>query len=117
MSSRVLRTVIFSVLFFSAIAPGFAGEELRDLSVPLPADRKALGMIRILVQRDKPQVKISVQAPFEVFDDQGRRSGRQCLPATAATAAGGQTDFVRETEQWLKIIASFQFGFLWASSC
>ncbi len=62
---------MFAALFFSAIAPAFSAEPLRDLSMALPQDLKALSKIRILVQRDKPQVKVSTTAPFEVFDDQG----------------------------------------------
>jgi len=50
----------------------YAGGPLRDLSIPLPKDLEAFRKIRILVIRDKPEVKVSCEASFEVFDDQGR---------------------------------------------
>ena len=71
MPSRILRYVILFVFFFTAVAPAFSGESLRDLTMPLPPDLKSLTKIRILVQRDKPQVQVSVTASFEVVDDQG----------------------------------------------
>jgi len=62
---------MFPVLYFCVITPAFPAEQLRDLSVSLPQDLKALSKIRILVQRDKPQVQVSTPASFEVFDDKG----------------------------------------------
>lgn len=59
------------VLFFGAIIPAFSAEPLRDLSMSLPQDLRAVSKIRILVQRDKSQVKVSAAASFEVLDDQG----------------------------------------------
>ena len=38
----------------------------------LPQDLKAVTKIRIRVQADKLQAKVSTSAPFEVLDDQGR---------------------------------------------
>lgn len=61
---------MLAVFFFSAAVPVFAAEPLRDLSVALPPDLKELTKIRILVQRDKSDVKVSAPASFEVFDDQ-----------------------------------------------
>lgn len=76
MSSKILRSAILMFSFFSLTAPVFSAEQLRDLSIALPQDLKALTKIRILVQRDKPQVKVSTPASFEVFDDQGHEVTR-----------------------------------------
>ncbi len=76
MLSRMLRSIMLTVLFSCAAAPVFSAEPLRDLSISLPQDLNTLSKIRILVQRDQPQVKVSTSAPFEVFDDQGRSVSR-----------------------------------------
>ena len=72
MSSRILRSIILAGFIFLWAFPAFSAESLRDLSVALPPDLKAQAKVRILVQRDKPQVKVSAPASFEVLDDQGR---------------------------------------------
>ncbi len=72
MSSRILRSVIASLLLLNVLMPAVFAGDLRDLTLSLPSDLKNLTRIRILVQRDKPQVQVSVPAAFEVFDDQGR---------------------------------------------
>jgi stage II sporulation protein D len=91
MPSLTLRVTVFIVLFFCAGAPAFSDEPLRDLSASLPQDLKALSKIRILVQRDKPQVKVSTTAPFEVLDDQGHpvASGLKLAGATVKPAGQG----------------------------
>ena len=76
MSSRIFRAIIFAVFSFSAAIPVFSAEPLRNLSMSLPQDLRVLTKIRILVQRDKSEVKVSVPAAFEVFDDQGRSIAR-----------------------------------------
>ena len=77
-------------LFFCAIAPVFPGEPLRDLSISLPQDLKALSKIRILVQRDKPQVQVSAPASFEVLDDQGHSVARGAKLDGATVKPAGQ---------------------------
>jgi len=81
---------MFAALFFTVITPVFSAEPPRDLSIPLPQDLKALSKIRILVQRDKPQVKVSTVASFEVFDDQGRPVTRGAKLAGATVKPAGQ---------------------------
>ncbi len=90
MLSRALRSIMFPVLFFCAIVPAFSADSLRDLSLSLPKDLKAFCKIRILVQRDKPQVQVSVPASFEVLDDQGRSITRGEKLAGATVKPVGQ---------------------------
>ena len=90
MSSRILRSMVLTSFFLSLIAPAFSAEQLRDLSLALPQDMKALTKIRILVQRDKPQVKVSAPASFEVLDDQGRSVKRGAKLAGATVKPVGQ---------------------------
>jgi stage II sporulation protein D len=87
----MLRSVIVTFFFFCAIAPAFPAESLRDLTSPLPKDLKTLSKIRILVQSNKPQVKVSAAAPFEVLDDQGHAvtSGSKLAGATVRPIAQG----------------------------
>jgi stage II sporulation protein D len=63
---------MLTALFLFATTPVFSAEQLRDLSISLPQDLKALSKIRILVQRDRLTVQVSVPNSFEVFDDRGR---------------------------------------------
>ncbi|MFH1800682.1 MAG: SpoIID/LytB domain-containing protein [Candidatus Omnitrophota bacterium] len=90
MPSRILRSIALTVLFFFAAGPAFSAEPLRDLSISLPQDLGALSKIRILVQRDKPAVKVSTTAPFEVLDDQGRSVTRGTKLAGATVKPTGQ---------------------------
>jgi stage II sporulation protein D len=94
---------MLSIFFFSVTPPVFAGESLRDLSITLPQDLKALSKIRILVQRDKPQVKVSVPAPFEVLDDRGRSVTR------GAKLAGATVKPVEQGIQWWNQIVLTRF--------
>jgi stage II sporulation protein D len=71
-------------------APAFSAERLRDLSISLPQGLGALSKIRILVQRDKPAVKVSTTASFEVFDDQRRSVTRGAKLAGATVKPSGQ---------------------------
>lgn len=90
MSSRILQFVTFAVFFFCMTGPVFSAEQLRDLTVSLPQDLKALSKIRILVQRDKPQIQVSAPASFEVFNDQGRSVTRGTKLAGATVKPAGQ---------------------------
>jgi stage II sporulation protein D len=78
------------VLFSFVASPAFSAERLRDLSISLPQDLKALSKIRILVQSDKPTVKVSTTASFEVLDDQGRSVTRGAKLAGATVKPAGQ---------------------------
>jgi len=89
------------VLFFCASAPVFSAEPLRDLSLSIPKDLKALSKVRILVQRDKPQVKVSAVASFEVFDDQGRLVTRGPKLEGATVKPAGQG-----IQWWDKIVST-----------
>ena len=91
MSSRIFRSVTLAALFFSVVTPVFPAEQLRDLSLTLPKDLKALSKIRILVQRDKPQVQVSTTAAFEVLDDQGHEitRGPKLMGATVKSVGQG----------------------------
>ncbi|MFA7254519.1 MAG: SpoIID/LytB domain-containing protein [Candidatus Omnitrophota bacterium] len=91
MPSRMLRSMILAVFFFASAAPAFSAEPLRDLSISLPKDLDALSKIRILVQRDKPQVQVSAPASFEVLDDQGHliKSGAKLEGATVKPVGQG----------------------------
>ncbi len=93
MVSRILRFIMVPVIFLCLITPAFSAEQLRDLSVFLPQDLKALSKIRILVQRDKPQVQVSAPASFEVFDDKG-------LSITSGAKLAGAT--VKPLEQGIQ---------------
>ncbi len=99
MSSRMLRSIVLVAFFFSVITPALPSEQLRDLSIPLPQDLKALSTIRILVERNKPKIQISVPAPFEVFDDQGRSvtNGPKLAGATVRPVTQG-------IQWWTKIV-------------
>ena len=99
----MLRSIILAVFFFSAIGPAFPAEPLRDLSIPLPQDLKALTTIRILVQRDKPQVQVSVPASFEVFDDHGHSVTR------GPKLAGATVKPVTQGIQWWTQIVPTRF--------
>jgi len=99
----MLRSVILSVFFFSLNISAFSAEPLRDLSVPLPKDLKALTTIRILVQRDKPQIQVSVPAPFEVFDDRGH------LVTRGSKLAGATIRPVVQGIQWWAEIVPTRF--------
>jgi stage II sporulation protein D len=90
MPSRILRSIVFTVLFSFAVTPAFSAEWLRDLSISLPQDLKALSKIRILVQSDKPMVKVSTTAPFEVLDDQGHSVTQGVKLAGATVKPVGQ---------------------------
>jgi len=83
--------MILAVFFFASAAPAFSAEPLRDLSISLPKDLDALSKIRILVQRDKPQVQVSAPASFEVLDDQGHliKSGAKLEGATVKPVGQG----------------------------
>jgi stage II sporulation protein D len=81
---------VLAVFFFSVVTPVFPAEQLRDLSVALPPDLKALSKIRILVQRDKPQVQVSTTAAFEVLDDMGREITRGLKLKGATVKPAGQ---------------------------
>lgn len=72
MHSKTYREIASFLLCFFCVPMIYAGGPLRDLSIPLPKDLEAFRKIRILVIRDKPEVKVSCEASFEVFDDQGR---------------------------------------------
>lgn len=93
--------MVLAVLWLSwwGSPSGFSGDSLRDLSMSLPKDLKAVTKIRILVQRDKPQVKVSATAPFEVLDDQGRSvtSGSKLDGATVKPVPQG-------IQWWSKIV-------------
>ncbi|OGX14469.1 MAG: hypothetical protein A2351_00300 [Omnitrophica bacterium RIFOXYB12_FULL_50_7] len=90
MLSRILRSITVAAFFFCVIAPAFSAEQLRDLSVFLPKDLKTLSKIRILVQRDKSQVKVSTTASFEVLDDQGHSVAHGAKLAGATVKPTGQ---------------------------
>lgn len=90
MSPHILRSIIAVLFSFSLAVPVFSSEPLRDLSLALPQDLKTLTKIRILVQRDKPQVKVSAAASFEVLDDQGRLVTRGARLAGATVKPAGQ---------------------------
>jgi len=90
MPFRTLRSITFTLLFFCAITPAFSAESPKDLSISLPQDLKTLSKIRILVQRDKPQVKVSTPASFEVLDDQGRSVTNGAKLAGATVKPTGQ---------------------------
>jgi stage II sporulation protein D len=85
--------MMLAVLFFFVAAPAFSAEQLRDLTISLPQDLIFFSKIRVLVQRDKPTVKISTTAPFEVLDDQGH-------PVTQGTKLAGAT--VKPTGQGIQ---------------
>lgn len=76
MPSRILRSMIVTVLFFCAVVPAFSAEPLKEIAIDLPQDLKTLSKIRILVQHDKPLVKVSTPASFEVLDDQSHSVAR-----------------------------------------
>jgi len=103
MSSRILRSIALMVLFFSAIVPAFSAESLRDLSMPLPQDLKALSKIRILVQHDKSQIQVSVPASFEVLDDQGRSVVR------GEKLGGATVKPIGQGIQWWEQVVSTRF--------
>ena len=90
MPPRILRSIVFTVLFSFAVTPAFSAERLRDLSISLPQDLKALSKIRILVQSDKPMVQVSTTAPFEVLDDQGHSITQGVKLAGATVKPAGQ---------------------------
>jgi len=94
---------MLTVLFFCAIAPAFSAERPRDLSISLPQDLKTLSRIRILVQRDKPQVKVSTLASFEVLDDQGRSV------TSGAKLAGATVKPVEQGIQWWNQVVPARF--------
>ncbi len=66
--------LIASVTLFSFFFTGFpyASEPLKELSFSLPTDLQSFRKIRVLVLHDKAEVKVSCEAPFKVYDDQGR---------------------------------------------
>lgn len=90
MPSRIFRAFIFTVVFSCTALSVFAADSLRDLSVSLPQDLKDFNRIRILVQKDKPVVKVSVPHPFEVLDDQGRLVTRGAKLEGATVKPAGQ---------------------------
>ncbi len=90
MLSQIPRSILVILFFFSAVIPAFSAEPLRDLSMPLPKDLKDLTRIRILVQSNKPEVKVSASAAFEVFDDQGRSVTRGAKLEGATVKPTGQ---------------------------
>ena len=90
--SLEFRKLFFVLLLFSFLSePLQASEPLRDLSVSLPADRRAFQKIRILVTRSKPEIKVSCVAAYEVYDDQGKLvfHGPKLLGATVKPVANG----------------------------
>ncbi len=118
MPSRAFRSIVWFVLFLSVATTVFAGESLRDLSVSLPQDLKILTKIRILVQRDKPHVKISIQAPFEVADDQGRPvvSGPKLAGVTVTPIAEGLQWWDRKVKTQFLVVKSVGHGIRVGSS-
>ena len=119
MRSLLIRTFILSVFLFSCVTPaGFSGESLRDLSLSLPKDLKDLTKIRILVQRDKPVVKVSATTPFEVLDDQGHSvsSGPQLDGATVKPAPQGIQWWSRVVPTQFLIVKSIGHGIRVGSS-
>ncbi len=103
MPSRILRSIVLAALFFFMTTPVFPAESLRDLSMALPQDLKALSRIRILVQRDKPKVQISAPAAFEVFDDQGHSVAR------GAKLSGATVKPVGQGIQWWEQVVPTRF--------
>ena len=103
MPSRILRSVIFTLFCLSLLVPASFAEQLRDLSISLPPDLKTLTKIRILVQRDKPVVKVSAPASFEVLDDQGRSITR------GAKLAGATVKPVAQGIQWWDQVVPTRF--------
>lgn len=98
-----IRTFIFgSVLFFLAAGLLFAGEERQEVSLPLPADLKPFQRIRILVARNKPEVKVSCRTPLEVYDDRGN------LVFQGPELDGATVRSVPEGIQWWTRIISTQ---------
>jgi len=112
MPRRILRTLTLPVFFFSIVTSAFPAESLRDLSVALPPDLKTLSKIRILVQRDKPQVKVSASDPFEVFDDQGRPvlSGSKLDGVTVKPISEGLQWWDRKVATHFLVIRSLGHG-------
>jgi stage II sporulation protein D len=103
MSFQILRVLIpWIVLSFWSFS-AFSGESLRDLTVSLPLDLKDLNRIRILVQKDKPVVKVSVPNPFEVLDDQGRSI------TSGLTLAGATVKPVAQGIQWWSQVVPTRF--------
>jgi len=90
MLSRILQFMTLTALLSLAATQTFASDQLRDLSMPFPQDLGGLNKIRILVQRDKPTVKVSVPASFEVLDDRGRSVARGLKLAGATVKPVGQ---------------------------
>jgi len=103
MSSRIFRFIIAGFLPLCFLMPAVAAEDLRDLTLSLPSDLKNLTKIRILVQRDKPQVQVSVPASFEVFNDQGRSVAR------GLTLKGATVKPVSRGIQWWTQIVPSRF--------
>ena len=78
----------------------------------VPPGLKASVKIRILVQRDKPQVKVSVSAPFEVFDDHGQPvlSGAKLAGVTVKPLPEGLQWWDRKVPAHFLVIRSMGHG-------
>ena len=103
MRCRIFRSAAFLTLFCFWVFPVLGAELPRDLSMPLPKDLQALRWIRILVQSDKSEVRVSVPASFEVFDDQGRSVAR------GAKLDGATVKPVKQGIQWWTRIVPTRF--------
>ncbi len=101
MSLRALKLISVGALFFFFLSPLRAEEKLREVSLPLPSDMRSFERIRILVARDKPEIKLSCKTAFEVYDDQGRVIVRDAKldGATVKPVQGG-------IQWWTRVVPS-----------
>lgn len=100
---QIRKIIAGSLFIFLSVGGLDAAESVRQISLPLPADMKAFQKIRILVLRDKPEVKVSCATPFEVFDDQGNSLIRD------AKLSGVTIKPLKEGIQWWNKIVPTRF--------
>lgn len=83
--------LIFSLVYSLHVASAYGAGPLKDLSVLFPQDLAAFRKIRVLVLKEKAEIRVSCAAPFEVFDDQGRSvfKGTTLPGATVKPTAAG----------------------------
>lgn len=85
---KILSTGILLVFLIGTV---YAGEAVRDLSIPLPTDMRNFQKIRILISSDKAQVQVSSPGSFDVLDEQGKSvlRGDQLAGVTIKPVTGG----------------------------